>query len=708
MNPIIPIQRSETIDYSHQSERNFWLINPVSTNELGKAPIAAEIENFLQHIHPAAEVVCVASSELSNQRISNWCLKMAQEGKRVYVLTGQQPADSKALAGSCLMRFELPLVGSLVLVDPHNTPRGIFFNGPFSKEIPSQAGRLVLELDAQQVEAAFQFFTFHFWNSAQKEIKDQRAEAESCEKAPFGILEPDNILDQIEQRLKQGGVKSAAFAAGSWDFSHASDAVLLTNIGLENPTEMGAKNTLHANDQALPLQAICFRETGYLIPTNELSANALCHCLTLNAKQKDEVEKLIKRLTSQAPYQFHHQVLRGQLKGREVRRLQSTTPVLIKASTTKQETMRPPEFLSRNELESLRPDFKDDRCSCSVTYRWTIEQYQLPEGSKPDSLYSKWEERQKLLDQRIATLRQHIAKLEADSQSIAEGLKKFIGRFITGKKQKWSETATELTDLAAKKIQNCTRTERLKIVERLNQLQRELADSVAELEQKKSEAQQEQQWEEKRDQLKSEYQSLNNDLQKAESELEAKESEFAKELTKREAEFEAFLQKEGIRKESLAKYRSELEEKAGKKNKDKNPEEAETARQKLDALKQIDPESLKMKINADLKLLKKTTEFLDIKVKQKEKELSNHGEKFVPKKNTSTGSHIDTLKKEPTKSTSSLTPLPTDFPEDLPKVGTLFAHQNQRYLGIRDWMDEEAGRTEAQRLNAKLCFNPNP
>ena len=134
------------------------------------------------------------------------------------------------------------------------------------------------------------------------------------------------------------------------------------------------------------------------------------------------------------------------------------------------------------------------------------------------------------------------------------------------------------------------------------------------------------------------------------------------------------------------------------------------ASQDLEELNNFDPGILTTRYESDKKKDENSRDALENKLKLKEEAITKLGKKFVPTKSTSSGSLIDGLSGKKEKSPPHPhKPFPDDFPEeDLPTVGELFTHQKQRYLGITYWEEEKIGRTEAQRLKASLCFNPNP
>jgi hypothetical protein len=350
---------------------------------------------------------------------------------------------------------------------------------------------------------------------------------------------------------------------------------------------------------------------------------------------------------------------------------------------------------------------EDDGITCMLTYRWTILPYYLPKGATEDALYQKWKIKQADFLKQVADAQRAIVKASEKSTGIAGGLMRFLKQAILGKSQQWQELTSELSAFSGIDLNAKPSAERKKVVDRLNAIQKEVASTVVELDQKVEEAKQQEEWESKRNALVSEVSQLEQQVGSSEEDIRQKEKAHKTEEAALRAQFEAWLNARGLTEEDIPKLRSQWEQASGKKNREKNPEEAEAAKGSLAELERLDPSVLKRRHETDMKGLEQGKQQIASRLQKKIAELEKMGTEFKPNRSATGGSLIDSLHgKSGSSPVSSIRAFPDDFPEDLPNVGTLHSVGGKRYLAIAYWQEEEIGRKAAERLKAIMCATP--
>ncbi len=706
MEKIIALSKSRPFDHSQKMVNNFWLRNSqTATSANEKLPLEL-LAQSLQDWQAKAKVVCIASEELASPSLVKWCLSMTEGGTRVYLLTSKRPADAAQLAGCCLLRFELPLKGSFLIVDPQEKADGLFFSGSLTDSALADGNLQALRMDGAQSLEAYGFFAYHFWNTAKSEILDRSAKSIACKPAGFSVQQPMDCVGSCASMFSADEVSHASFPSSQWNLDGLSGATLVTDIQLKNPEKIGDQNELAVNVAYNGLHCICSDEEGYLFSSAAWSKEDVHFGLELNGVQRRQLVAEIKDRYQQAEYAFVVSDSRQALVGKKVRLLGTANDQLISASNKVPRIVSAPSFLALQELEKLEPPFEDDGFSCRITYEWTILPFALPIGASEDPLYQKWKDKQANFLQRISETQRVIDKAEEKSKGFVGGWMRFVTQALLGKSQKWEDLRTLLAAFAGTELQGRSTAERKKIVERFNEIQKEAAHSVIELDQKVEEAKQQEEWEGKRKVLVEEVANLEQQVTSASDGIQQKESSFEAERAALRAKFEVWLKAKNIAEDDLPKQRSNWEKASGKENRKKNPKEAEEAKQLLDALIALEPKILSQRHAGDMKKLDEEKRQLEIRFQKKKADLEKMGDQFRPSGQSGGGSLIDGLQgKGGSGAPSNFRPFPDDFPEDLPVKGTLHAAGGKRYLAITFWQEEEKGRMEADRLKAILCVN---
>lgn len=712
MEKIVPLSKSRVIDYSQEKVSNFWLGNSDSQKSTKEPPPAEMLSSFLHSWQSKAEVVCIASAELASPVLVKWCLAMSEKGARIYLLTASRPSGAAQLAGNCLMRFEIPLHGSFLIVNPQNDPAGLFFDCSLTEIALGDHQNEAVEMDSGQSLDAYEFFTYHFWNTAKSEILDRNAKALPCKPAGFSVHKPKDKLADCAEIFGKSEVSHAVFPSSNWNLEFLRSATLVTDFQVENPESIGSENNLMVNSIHEKLHCICNEEKGYLFANAVFGKEDIHYALSLNEKQRQQLVHRISGIAEQADYSFVAEELRQALIGRKIRPLGSLNDRSIAAEATRTMEVQADSFLPLPDLEKLEPTLKDDGITCKVTYQWSILPFSLPKGASEDPLYQKWKDKQTNFTQRISETQKIIDKAEEKSKGFAGNLMRFLKRTIAGKSQKWEELRDSLADLGGMELHLLPDAQRRKIVGQFNEIQKEAANTVVELDQKVEEARQQDEWEAKRKVLVDEVSDLEQQIVASSKEIAQKESEFQAEKQQLREQFAAWLKAKKIAEDDVPKQRSKWEQASGKKRRDKNPKEAEEARAALSELNQLDPSVLDRRHAGDIKGLSQAKQSLETRLQKKKADLEKIGDHFEPRsQSTGGGSVLDGLQgKGGSPSASNLRAFTDDFPEDLPSKGALYVAAGKRYLAISFWQEEEKGNKEADRLKAILCAtteNPN-
>jgi hypothetical protein len=195
--------------------------------------------------------------------------------------------------------------------------------------------------------------------------------------------------------------------------------------------------------------------------------------------------------------------------------------------------------------------------------------------------------------------------------------------------------------------------------------------------------------------------ALKNEIDKAKDELQKERSELEQKEADKQRKIDLFSQKYEVEEDKLPKLiREELEQAAGKKNKEKNHQEAMVAETKQKDLKNIQDTTFKSKLEGDIHRIQKDIELRKREIEKKEKEKNKPVHDSISKPESS----LQKLKPNSNQSGSGQkTTLHVPSLPYLPKTGQLYRADGKDYLAIQDWEEFEIGQKEAVRLNAKLC-----
>lgn len=199
---------------------------------------------------------------------------------------------------------------------------------------------------------------------------------------------------------------------------------------------------------------------------------------------------------------------------------------------------------------------------------------------------------------------------------------------------------------------------------------------------------------------KQDIEALKNEIARDKDELQKKQSELEQKKADKQGKIDSFGEKYEMEEDKLAKLiREELEQAAGKKNKEKNHQEAAVAEKQQKELNVIQNTTFKSKLEGDISRIKKDIELMKSKIKQKDKDKNNpiHDSKYK-----SELSELISTKPNQSGKGKKIT-LQVPSLSCLPETGRLYKAGGQDYLAIQNWEEFETGQNEAARFKAKLC-----
>ena len=167
-----------------------------------------------------------------------------------------------------------------------------------------------------------------------------------------------------------------------------------------------------------------------------------------------------------------------------------------------------------------------------------------------------------------------------------------------------------------------------------------------------------------------------------------------------------FLDKNKIPKQDLASFKNTLNQQSGKRNKDKNPEEYNRAKQLLVELEEINGIDFSNKFKADSQKLQNERDSVKRDIIKTEKKLIKVNSSLKVNEGSSLDYAVGNKKTTTNKNNTSKFNIQTDT-ESLPEIGVLYEVAKQKYLDIEFWEDYELGQKEINRFNAKLSAKSN-
>lgn len=170
-NKILPITISKIVDYSNEPLQNIWL---VKDDKLQSTTINYK-ESVISLLKSVSEgIVCIQSTSITDKQVIKQIFDTARGREvKIYLLVNQYSPELDLLNGVCLIRYDLNITGSFILTNPNSDQSGgVFFGGPLTEQSLISPNQILNELKGKEIAELFRHFCFHFWETAEKEVKD--------------------------------------------------------------------------------------------------------------------------------------------------------------------------------------------------------------------------------------------------------------------------------------------------------------------------------------------------------------------------------------------------------------------------------------------------------------------------------------------------------------------------------------------------------
>jgi hypothetical protein len=346
------------------------------------------------------------------------------------------------------------------------------------------------------------------------------------------------------------------------------------------------------------------------------------------------------------------------------------------------------ELYPLEKFEKKTPELPDDGISCFVKYQWINEPFYLPENSVLSSLYEKWKSETTKINNHLELILNKIQEAEKKEKTISSTL----SRFFLGKKNTFNKLKSDIEELKKIDFANITEKQLKEKISEINSIYSQVESEIGEIEQEDKKAK----LEEEINDLKERKKNKDEELKNKQDELQLKEKDVDDQL-------KIFLAKYKIEEAFLGKFKNEWQQQSGHKNKQKNPKEAEEAENKLAELNEIQNKVFINKLKSEIENLQKEVKRIEDEIKRKENEKSKPNQQSGNK--SSLSEFVSNESSKQSSNTGKLLSVP-DL-QQLPQVGQLYQINNHYYLAIEFWEQYEQGKSEAERLKAKLCAIKN-
>ncbi len=697
MNKIEKISKSKTIDYGAEAINNFWLCKNKNTDNQENNSLRKIISVF-EAVQDS--IICVQTEQIDSSKLIEAIFNASKKRNRIYILTNNKPEKLKELTGSCLIRYGIKNIGSFILVNPNSSSaKGIIYTAPFL-ETSFANENTDLELDNNQTKILFRFFCDNFWNKATNEIIDNFNTPQTTSEPPLDFLpNMDDFCDAVFIKNKINKIKADANIlvpniqnSNVINFDLLENSNILTSLTDDDLLlKLANNNNLYANENITPRVIINKNGKSYLIPKTHISEEDNFYAIELNSKQIEKLDNEFEQQISKSEFKFHLSEKRENLIDKEIKLISDIdNTITINSDVNKKvEDIQCDKFLPKEAFGNQEPRFIDDNISCKINYNWEIIPFYVPKNAKKARLYTDWENKEKAYDDFLDNIDKAIQE-SSESKKVGERLK----RFFLGKKQKISGHTNELENLKTKKLSELDKSEKKEVVEKVNELAQKVNADLSEIntEIKKAEIDEEiERLEKEKDEQQLELEIF---IEEEDIKLKKKEDE-------KEEKLKVFCEKYKKEEKDLPKFRSELEQKSGKKHRKKNPEEAKKAETTLLELNQITNSfNFRKKFEDEKKKKEKSIQKIDNEIERKQKEKS----KISATNDKQEDSSLSNLKGKQKKSNKNNSKFEiSEKLLKLPTKGELYERGNKKYLAIEYWEEYEEAKQEAKRLNSELC-----
>lgn len=700
---ITAISKSKTINYGDKKINDFWLkindnkINNDNNNLERINTIFKQVEN---------SVICIQTEELNHPDIIKAIYEASKHNNRIYLLTNKKDPDLKKLEGVCLIRYGIKNIGSFILINPNtNSEKGILFSAPFVEPSFTNPDIFFLDIDKDQTQTLFRFFSDNFWNNTQFEIIESFDTPQEVTEAPLDFLPnindfcDSNYVTNQMSKINSDTIISVSQIQTSKLLNHKltnsailssfknKDAELLKKLALNNTIVATNKNNLNV--------VINTNGESWLIPKYSISDDDNFFALKLNSRQFNTLYKFTSNKIDNAEFQFELSKKRKELEHKKIHLITDLdNEISIKSiSNINCKDIRLDFFLPKEDFEKTKPTFIDDNVSINVDYTWKIIPFAKPTNAKKATLYSQWEDYQK--DYLVFLEKIKEAINESETKKVSDKLK----RFFLGKKQTLSKYKSEIEQLETNRLSELAVNDRNDIIKSVNKLATNVNINLSEINIEIEKSKIDEEIETLKTRKIDKEKELANLIEDHNQKTKEKEA-------KKQQDLKCFLDKNNIDENDLTLFKTKLIQQSEKKNRNKNPEEFKLSNELLSELKEINGIDFSSKFSTDSKKFQKQIENFNRKINKLEKEPTKVNLPTKLSEGSSINYAIGNTKNTTNRNVETKFNIPNDV-ESLPKIGVLYEIGKQKYLDIEFWEDYELGQKEIKRFNAKLSAQSN-
>ena len=681
MTPIKPVSKTETKNFGQEPVNEFWLEIPASASS------GSQDKKYLDHLKNVLDsvkdgVICVFSEELSSKPLCEALASARDNGSRIYILTNDYHSEMKNLEG-CLIRYGgNKKLGSFILINPNpidpniNKPTGCLFTGRLSEGSINLPANLLLDLDNTQVSTLFRYFCYQFWDK--NLVKKERIGNEDRDvgAAPLDIYPPvedscdfEYLKSVWNKEMDNAIITTSLLTENSYlKFSNFKNSTILSFFsGIDNNLVRSLKqnnNEIFAYDDVTLINSLKSPDGIWLVPKTDSAREEEVYALKLNPNQANDLDKHITALSQRkARYQYVANDIRGNLSGKTIFSLGGSVSQKFKINAESRITVQPAppsKLLPKEEFENLKPAFTDDDRSVSITYEWTNIPFTLPSRNEHPH-YKNWENEEKKITAYIVKIQNNISDIENSGNKLS----KLLDRLFLGKKQLFSEYKNKLDELKGIKYSTLKNPELQEKIKQINEIRVSVEKESSEL-------------------------SEENRKAKIKEDIDAKETrkkDLEEKLVNQEKELKETEEKIKTLSDDLKELEKQSKEKTEEiKNANKEMEDKKVAKKRIEG--DID------KLRNQIKTVTNEISNLNTQLKKPTKEEKNEGSSLT---NILKGGG------KPQNQSGLVKELAVPQFPHLPHTGELFQHNGQNYLAITYWEDYDKGKSEAKRLDAKLC-----
>jgi cardiolipin synthase len=390
------------------------------------------IKDIITAIDHAQDTVMLMSFLMADEALEDALINAAKRGVRVYVLLAAEnrlekepAADAEfeqktlaqhktmldRLAGQILVRSAPNFHAKLVLID---TQAGFLLTANLTKEALQRNEELAVALTAPEIQAAFTYLRWAFWEGAEHELieKQRLSTIKPLQKVDnpqtdqhFLATKPDNSLQPVLKQIIQNAKQQLIVSSFGWEIDHAIIALLLERIrnGLHvtllariRPKTMPTLvNLAEAGAQVLGFpwlhaKALCNDVGEAVVMSANLETQSLEHSLEFGVflayERATAVKHILQTWQQQAPWQLLPQPILRDLPVGEVTLWRQGQLQQEKMLSSKEVQLGELTADSAEQLELPKPPDKnhtaENALAYELRYHWKVSAPRLNDKAK--------------------------------------------------------------------------------------------------------------------------------------------------------------------------------------------------------------------------------------------------------------------------------------------------------------------------------------